>query len=131
LLLNDDAPPVVAENYDEVVFTDPNETFYRQLMRISVVPKVECSQQEHLQKIFNDKGDFLALMEAQKLLQEELGKAKQRFRVISDELQSVDKAVATAQHQQQQREAASRKSKAASQRKSKTAAQANKKAKTS
>lgn len=102
-------------------------------MRISVVPKVESSQQEHLQKVFSDRDDFLVLMEAQKLLQEELSKAKQRFRVVSEELQSVDQALAVAQHQQQQREAAAKKSKAAAaQRKPKpAAAPANKKAKTS
>lgn len=132
MLLSDDAAPVVAENYDEVVFTDPHETFYRQLMRISVVPKVESSQQEHLQKIFSDKENFLALMEAQKLLQEELAKAKQRFRLVSEELQAVDQELSATQHQQQQRDAASKKSKAAAQRKSKpSSSQPSKKAKTS
>ena len=131
LLLAENAEPVVAETYDEVVFTDPNETFFQQLNRISIVPKVESSQQERLQKVFSDQDDFLALMEAQKLLEEELSKAKQRFRVVSEELQSVDQALATAQHQHQQREAAAKKSKAAAQRKPKPSSQPNKKAKTS
>ena len=136
MLLSDDAPPVVAENYDEVVFTDPNETFFQQLMRISVVPKIEYSQQDYLQKVFSDNEDFLVLMEAQKVLQEELAKAKAQFRVVSEELQSVDQAVATAQQQQQQqqqRESSTRKSKptASVQRKIKPSSQPNKKAKTS
>jgi YEATS domain-containing protein 4 len=121
--------PVVSEKYDEVVFTDPNETFYRQLNRISVVPKIESSQQEHLAESYPDQDDFLALIEAQKFLKEELAKVKGRFLVVSDELQTVDQALRTAQ-QQQQREAASKKTKApASQRKPRPPSQ-NKKAKT-
>ena len=137
MLLNDDVAPVVAETYDEVVFTDPSESFYSQLLRISVIPKVESSQQEHLQKIFNDNDDFLALLEAQKVLQEELGKAKERFRVVSEELQAVDQELANTQsqqqqQQQQQREAAAKKSKSAAQRKPKPlTSQPTKKAKIS
>ena len=128
LLLNDDVAPVVAETYDEVVFTDPSESFYSQLLRISLIPKVESSQQEHLQTVFNDNDDFLALLEAQKVLQEELSKAKERFRVVSEELQTVDQELATfqsqqqqqqQQHQQQQREAAAKKSKSSASRKPK------------
>lgn len=130
LSLSDDAPPVVAETYEEVVFTDPTERFYRQLMRLSVAPKVESSQQEYLQKTFSDNDDFLILMEAQKFLKEELSKAKQQFKVVSSEHDEVDKTLAKAQHQQ--REAASRKAKAAAtQRKSKPSSQpATKKSRT-
>eukprot|EP00429_Kryptoperidinium_foliaceum_P054274 CAMPEP_0176094962 /NCGR_PEP_ID=MMETSP0120_2-20121206/47592_1 /TAXON_ID=160619 /ORGANISM="Kryptoperidinium foliaceum, Strain CCMP 1326" /LENGTH=271 /DNA_ID=CAMNT_0017428917 /DNA_START=131 /DNA_END=946 /DNA_ORIENTATION=+ len=131
-LLAEDAPPVVAESYDEIVFTNPHESFYSNLVRIASMPKVESSQQEHLQKVFNDNDDFLALIEAQKFLQEELSKAKQKFKVVTDELTSVDQSLASAQQQQQQREAASKKAKAAAaQRKSKPSSQASKKAKTS
>lgn len=133
LLLSDDVAPVVAETYDEVVFTDPNEAFYRQLMRISVIPKVESSQQEHLQNVFSDNEDFLSLMEAQKVLQEELSKAKERFRVVSAELQAVDQELTAAQQQQQQqqREVAAKKSKSSAPRKPKPSSQPTKKAKIS
>jgi phosphate starvation-inducible protein PhoH len=141
---------VVAETYDEVVFTDPSESFYNQLLRISVIPKVESSQQEHLQKVFNDNDDFLALLEAQKLLQDEISKAKERFRVVSEELQAADQELATSQsqqqhqqqqhqhhhqqqqQQQQQREAAAKKAKASAPRKPKPpSTQPTKKAKIS
>jgi hypothetical protein len=130
--LAEDAAPVVAETYDEVVFTDPNESFYRQMMTVAVAPKVESTQQEYLQKVFSDKDDLLALIEAQKFLQEELTKTKQKFKVVSDEMTSVHQALMIAQHQQQQREAASKKSKAAAaNRKPKPTTQtSNKKAKT-
>lgn len=101
--------PVVAETYDEVVFTDPNESFYRLLTRISVVPKTTegcCSTYSALrEKSYNDDEDFLALIGAQKFLQEELVKVKEHFRVVSEELEVVDQTLIAAQ-QQQQREAA-------------------------
>jgi hypothetical protein len=111
-LPTNEGKPVVAEKYDEVVFTDPDEAFYRQLSRISVVPKVEASHQEHLTKTFSDQDDFLALIEAQKFLKDELSNVKERFRVVSDELQSVDHSLIIAQ--QQQREASTKKTKAGS-----------------
>jgi hypothetical protein len=130
--LAEDAAPVVAETYDEVVFTDPHESFYRQLMTVPLAQKVESTQQEYLTKVFDDKDDLLALIEAQKFLQDELSKAKQKFKVVSDEMTTVNQALAIAQHQHQQREAASKKAKAAAaQRKPKPTVQANKKAKTS
>ena len=132
--LAEDAAPVVAETYDEVVFTDPTESFYRQLMKVPLAPKVESTQQDYLQKVFSDKDDLLALIEAQKFLQDELSKAKQKFKIVSEEMTSVNQALLIAQHQQQQKEAASKKAKAAAaQRKPKpSTTQANsKKAKTS
>lgn len=129
--LAEDAAPVVAEKYDEVVFTDPHESFYSQLLQVPSVPKVEASQQEYLQKVFSDHDDFLALVEAQKFLQDELGKAKEKFKVVSEEMGTVDQALVRAQNEHRQREAASKKARAAAaQRKSKAASQANKKAKT-
>jgi hypothetical protein len=100
---------VIAENYDEVVFTDPHEQFYRQLMRISVAPKAESSQDEHLIENFRDENDFLALIGAQKFLSEELSKVKERFQVVSDELLIVDQDLLVARQKAQQREAATKK----------------------
>jgi len=130
--LAEDAAPVVSETYDEVVFTDPKEIFYRQLMSVPLAPKIESTQQEYLCKVFNDQDDLLVLIEAQKFLQEELNVAKQKFKVVSDELTIVNQTLVTAQHQQQQRDVASKKAKAAAaQRKPKPSTQANKKTKTS
>ena len=98
--------PVIAEKYDEVVFTDPKETFYRQLMQISVVPKTVSSQQEFFNgKSYQDEGDFLALIGAEKFLKEQLANVKKRFRVVSDELQVIDQELIVAQqrHQQQKK----------------------------
>jgi hypothetical protein len=135
--------------YDEVVFTDPNELFYRQLTRISVFPQLESSsspssssstsqQQEAAaaaslkkDKHYDDQEDFVALIGAQKFLQDELNNVKERFQVVSDELELVDQTLVTAQ--QQQREAyskrTSRPSSGSSQRKPRPPTQ-NKKAKT-
>ena len=87
--------PVVAETYDEVVFTDPSESFFRQLQRISVVPPVESSQRAHQQE-FSDADDFLALIEAQKFLQTEIATVKERFQQVTQDLSQVEADLAKA-----------------------------------
>lgn len=110
---DENAPPVIAESYDEVVFTDPNENFFRQLLQIPKIPKVESSQQESLTESFPDENDFVTLIGAQKFLQEELEAVKERFRVVSEEYEMVDKEyMAAMQKHQQQQQAASKKAKA-------------------
>ena len=97
--------PVVAETYDEVVFTDPNESFYRQLTRISVAPKVESQQEEAFKdQHYDDQEDFVALIGAQKVLQDELQKVKEQFRIVSEELDSVDQTLLTTARRQQQQQ---------------------------
>lgn len=109
---DENAPPVIAETYDEVVFTDPNEDFFRQLLQIPKIPKIESSQQQSLTESYQDEQDFLTLIGAQKFLQEELETVKERFRVVSEEYEVVDREymVAMQKHQQQQ-QAAAKKSK--------------------
>jgi hypothetical protein len=107
--------PVVAESYDEVVFTDPTEPFFAQMQRLIVnpLPPVEYSQRDHFGK-FSDHDLCTALIEAQKFLQGELGGVKQRLLTIDDEMLQVDNALreqvrvnkVTAAQQQQQRASA-------------------------
>jgi hypothetical protein len=129
---SDTSVPVVAETYDEAVFTDPNETFYRQLTQISVAPKIEFTHKEHVQQVFSDQDQFLQLIEGKKFLEGALRSVKERFQVVSGDLAVVDQALIKAQQQRQQsRETSSKKSKSSSsQRKSRPPSQ-NKKAKTS
>ena len=132
--------PVVAENYDEVVFTDPTESFFRSLTQITANPpdaafmeeaasfalnntkggdKKKFSRSstkapslpssspwiEHLNAVYSDREDFLALIAAQKFLQDELAGVKQKFSLVTDELGIIDHKLMLAQ-QQKQREAA-------------------------
>lgn len=124
--------PVLAENYDEVVFTDPSESFFRSLTQITAVPEgpleeiasfasakkgvdakltrlanssVSSSWKQHLTLSYSDQEDFLALIAAQKFLQDELAGVKERFRQVNEDLTIVDQKLALAQ-QQKQREAA-------------------------
>ena len=46
-----DGQPVKHERYDEVVFTDPTETFHKQLMQSGNLPKVN-SQESAVQELF-------------------------------------------------------------------------------
>jgi hypothetical protein len=80
--------PVVAETYDEVVFTDPTESFYGQLMQLSSATKLEYSQQDHFEQ-FVDNDDLQALLEAQKFLKQELVTVKERLLTVDVELQQV------------------------------------------
>ena len=84
--------PVVAESYDEVVFTDPTESFFGLLERIAYTPSVEYSQREHF-TVYSDQDICTALLEAQKFLHQELATVKNRFRTIDVEIQQVDTAL--------------------------------------
>lgn len=129
--------PVLAENYDEVVFTDPTESFFRSLTQVTALPPGASASEEetasfainkdalkkssrsssgtkhpsssawkdHIDAVYSDREDFLALIAAQKYLQEELAGVKQRFALVTDELPVVDQKLLLAQ-QQKQREAA-------------------------
>ena len=88
--------PVVAESYDEVVFTEPTEKFFRQLQRLSSAPPIEYSQQNHFQQ-FSDTEDVHALLEAQKFLQSELTHVKERLRLAEADLAQVDEDLRHAQ----------------------------------
>lgn len=86
---------MVAERYDEAVFTNPHESFYRQLMRISIVPKV-TSQDSKVQASFfeySDADDFNKLVEAQNFLQKELSVVKERLKLINADMEQVDDAL--------------------------------------
>jgi hypothetical protein len=80
--------PVVAETYDEVVFTDPTESFYGQLMQLSSAPNQQYSPHDHFDQ-FADTDDFQALLEAQKFLKQELVTVKERLLTVDVELQQV------------------------------------------
>ena len=73
--------PVVHEFYDQVVFTNPTETFHQQLLQSSVLPKI-TSAEPLVQKAFSqfsDEADFLTLIEAQKFLEKEIQSVKDRI----------------------------------------------------
>ena len=77
--------PVIHEFYDEVVFTDPTESFHNQLMSGSLstgeIPKVKSNElavQESF-KSYSDLEDFNILLEAQKFLENELASVKDRI----------------------------------------------------
>ncbi len=76
-----DPDPVINEKYDEVVFTDPTETFHSQLMQSGELPKVKSQEQavQDLFKSYSDEADFKLLLEAQKFLEAELNIVKDRI----------------------------------------------------
>lgn len=94
------------------LFADPTEEFYSQLQRLSVVPKIEYSQQAHM-KEFTDQDDFLALLEAKKFLQSEIGAVKERFSQVTEDLTTVEAHLHQA-HEMKKAKLPSRKSRPAS-----------------
>jgi len=77
--------PVIHEFYDEVIFTDPTESFHNQLLSGSLstvdIPKVKSNElavQESF-KSYSDEEDFKILLEAQKFLENELASVKDRI----------------------------------------------------
>jgi hypothetical protein len=86
--------PVVAEEYDEVVFTDPNRAFADALHSISSLPTVESqySQKDHF-LVFSDADDANVLLEAQQFVQDQLASVKQRMLHVDAEMKEVDAAL--------------------------------------
>lgn len=91
-LPNNTETPVVSETYDEVVFTDPAETFYVQLRRLASLPSVEYSQQAHFGR-FSDTEDAQALLEAQKFLRTELAAARMKLDRLDREMVTVEESL--------------------------------------
>ena len=83
--------PVVSEVYDEIVFTNPKESFFLDVLAISDVPSIEqeYTQFKHFIK-FSDTADMQALLEAQKFIQQQLQITKERYVRLNEELEAVD-----------------------------------------
>jgi hypothetical protein len=88
--------PVVSEVYDEVVVTNPNESFFQDLQAIGESPTIasEYSQWKYFTK-FSDTEDSLALLEAQKFLQDQLALIKERYRRVNEEMEAIDQELAS------------------------------------
>jgi hypothetical protein len=87
--------PVVAEVYDEVVFTDPKESFFQSLLKVADLPKIpfpDDAVQACVQR-YSDEDDFQALLEAQKFLRKELQQVKARMKMTNEEMEQVDAAL--------------------------------------
>lgn len=103
--------PVVAESYDEVVFTNPNESFFRALQTVREAPLIgsQYSQHEHF-GTFTDTDNMHALLEAQKFLQTQLRTIRERLKLVQQDsvrmeeqiVQHIEKQKQEKQKQQQQ-----------------------------
>ena len=87
--------PVVAEVYDEVVFTDPKESFFQSLLKVAEAPKIPFPDDavQACVKRYSDEDDFQALLEAQKFLQKELQQVKARMKMTCEEMEQVESAL--------------------------------------
>ena len=102
-----DGEPVIHETYDEIVFTDPSDTFFNQLMlgqesssdaNHSGFPKIfsnESAVQERL-PLYSDEDDVKALLEAQKFLSIELSSVKDRIIKAQQAKDELDEALLAA-----------------------------------
>jgi len=85
--------PVVSEHYDEAVFTDPVESFYRQAMRASVAPKIQSNEPavQTVFGIFTDDEDFKFMMAANEFLEKELEVVKGKLLQVDQDISQIDK----------------------------------------
>ena len=84
------------EFYDEVVFTNPKESFHRQLMRTSVLPRIKSHEpavQENF-PTYTAEEDLKALLEAQTFLEAEIGNAKSRLLQADQEVVQIEDELA-------------------------------------
>jgi YEATS domain-containing protein 4 len=83
--------PVVSELYDEIVFTNPSESFFRDVLAINDVPSIEheYTQSKYFTK-FSDTADMHTLLEAQKFIEQQLQITKERYVRLNEELEAVD-----------------------------------------
>ena len=84
--------PVVAEVYDEVVFTDPSDKFFTSMRKLESTEAPSYTQQDHFQA-YSGTDDFKALIEAQKVLEIELQQAKDRLGVVDSEMAQIDEKI--------------------------------------
>merc|ERR1712232_1093027 len=92
--------PVVYESYDEVVFTDPTESFFKKLMKHLTVsmPKVHSHelQVEENFKTYSDEKDFMTLLTAQNFLDSELKTVKERILLAETSKKELDEVIDSA-----------------------------------
>jgi hypothetical protein len=83
--------PVVAEVYDEVVFTDPKENFFQCLMQIPLLPKIPFRDEvvQSCVQRFSDDEDLQLLLAAQNFLRQELKTVKSRLLSVNEELEQL------------------------------------------
>jgi len=98
---------VVAEVFDECVFTDPTEVFYQQLLRVSNLLPVHLKEARVQQSLrqFSDEQDFQALLEAKTFLEKELVSVRERLKQLEGETCVVDYAVRETQEKSRVRKA--------------------------
>lgn len=99
---------MVAEKYDEVVFTNPKAEFHRSLLeggkkKEGTLPypiSNEKSVAEHF-RTYGDEGDVKAMLAAKRFLEGELRDVKDRLARVDGELDEVRSALADARRRQQ------------------------------
>lgn len=88
--------PIIHEYYDEVVFTNPSESFHRQLMRASVLPRI-VSAEPLVQAnfpMYSDEDDMKRLLEATKYLEDAVADVKRRIGLADEARDEIDMEMA-------------------------------------
>jgi len=89
--------PVLHEFYDEIVFTNPTESFYEQLQRWPNLSKIISNQKSIMEYLpqYSDEEDFKKLLEAQRFLEEQLINVKDRIQKADAESEKLDEQIVT------------------------------------
>jgi hypothetical protein len=82
-----------------VVFTDPTEDYYQELLELGNLPPINLKNERAQAAVasYSDEHSFLQLLEAKKFLTRELQQVKSRFLVVEGETKEIDTAMRTLQ----------------------------------
>jgi len=90
--------PVVSEQYDEVVFVDPREWFYKKLypphQPKSLAKSLLFGSPRHFIS-YSDQGDLKKIVEAQKRVREAIAAERERYAKVDEEAKIYSRAVVT------------------------------------
>eukprot|EP00698_Gefionella_okellyi_P020562 TRINITY_DN6465_c0_g1_i1.p1 TRINITY_DN6465_c0_g1~~TRINITY_DN6465_c0_g1_i1.p1 ORF type:complete len:275 (-),score=53.46 TRINITY_DN6465_c0_g1_i1:37-861(-) len=90
--------PVVQELYDEIVFNDPTEGFYKRLVA-GTTRRVRTDLQEHFKK-FDETGELARVQEARAKIQQEISAMRARAVANDQELEQLRREVQILENEQ-------------------------------
>ena len=91
----------MSEQYDEVVFTDPTESFFQELLEVVNLPPITLKDERAQAAVlsYSDEQTFLQLLEAKRFLFDELNQVKKHFLLVERETNEIDTSIKELQHQ--------------------------------
>eukprot|EP01102_Stenamoeba_stenopodia_P002956 TRINITY_DN12891_c0_g1_i1.p1 TRINITY_DN12891_c0_g1~~TRINITY_DN12891_c0_g1_i1.p1 ORF type:complete len:264 (-),score=87.13 TRINITY_DN12891_c0_g1_i1:80-871(-) len=107
--------PVVAELYDDIVFNEPTESFYKKLMKtpternpgqpIQITPH-PLAEAAGVQPAFNEQGDLKKLQEASKKVQADIARLRAQYEAAEKESAEIEAEIKRLQEEKKTKDSA-------------------------